>query len=60
MLVFALPLKVSPKHSPQFPWNLEKQTASDQRRAAWRKRGGFVVEFARKVRRKIREFSSNA
>jgi ectoine hydroxylase-related dioxygenase (phytanoyl-CoA dioxygenase family) len=60
ILAFALPLKVSPKLSPQFPWNAEKQTAGELRKQAWRKRGGFAVEFVHKVQRKVAQLTHSA
>jgi ectoine hydroxylase-related dioxygenase (phytanoyl-CoA dioxygenase family) len=60
ILAFALPLKINPKGSPQFPWNAEKQMASELRKQEWRKRGGFVVEFAHKVQRKVAQITHRA
>ena len=53
ILAFELPWEINPKLSPQFPWNAEKQMASEVRKQEWRKRGGFVVEFVHKVQRKV-------
>jgi len=47
---FALPTEGNPRLSPEFPWNLEKQTANQQRKKAWRLRGGVLTEIGRKVR----------
>jgi ectoine hydroxylase-related dioxygenase (phytanoyl-CoA dioxygenase family) len=53
ILGFALPVKSDYKLAQPFPWNQEKQTASEERKRAWRKRGGFAVEFVRKVQKKV-------
>jgi ectoine hydroxylase-related dioxygenase (phytanoyl-CoA dioxygenase family) len=47
---FELPIEGNPRLSPEFPWNVEKQTANQQRKKAWRRRGGVFTEVARKVR----------
>jgi ectoine hydroxylase-related dioxygenase (phytanoyl-CoA dioxygenase family) len=47
---FALPVWGNPRLSPEFPWNIEKQTAAQQRKKAWRRRGGVLLEVARKLR----------
>ena len=60
VLAFALPLKISPKLSPQFAWNLDKQTASERRKQEWRRRGGFVTEFVHKVGRKVAQITHSA
>ncbi len=54
ILGFEVPTKGVPKMSPEFPWNLEKQTANKKRKQAWRMRGGVFVEVGRKIRRKLR------
>jgi len=46
-----VPPKQSPRRYPNFPWNEEKQTASLERKRAWRKRGGVLVELGRKLAR---------
>lgn len=53
ILGFMLPTKGRPKFSPEFQWNLEKQTANKERKLAWRRRGGIVVEVLRKIRARI-------
>jgi ectoine hydroxylase-related dioxygenase (phytanoyl-CoA dioxygenase family) len=60
ILAFALPLEINPKLSPQFPWNAEKQMASEGRKQQWRKRGGFVAEFVHKVERKVAQIRHSA
>jgi ectoine hydroxylase-related dioxygenase (phytanoyl-CoA dioxygenase family) len=60
ILAFATPLKVNPKLSPQFPWNAEKQVASEMRKKDWRRRGGFVVEFVHKVQRRMAKLTHSA
>ena len=60
ILAFATPLKINPKLSPQFPWNAEKQMASEERKKVWRKQGGFVAEFVHKVQRKVAQLSGGA
>jgi ectoine hydroxylase-related dioxygenase (phytanoyl-CoA dioxygenase family) len=60
ILAFATPLKISPKLSPQFPWNAEKQMISEERKKVWRKQGGFVAEFVHKVQRKVAQFTGSA
>ncbi|MDR3403838.1 MAG: phytanoyl-CoA dioxygenase family protein [Chthoniobacter sp.] len=47
---FALPTEGNPRLSPEFSWNVEKQTANQQRKKAWRMRGGVLTEIGRKVR----------
>lgn len=47
---FTLPVKGNPRLSPEFPWNVEKQTAAQQRKKAWRRRGGVLQEVVRKLR----------
>jgi ectoine hydroxylase-related dioxygenase (phytanoyl-CoA dioxygenase family) len=60
ILAFALPMETNPKLSPQFPWNAEKQMASEVRKQEWRKRGGFVVELVHKVERKVAQIRHSA
>jgi ectoine hydroxylase-related dioxygenase (phytanoyl-CoA dioxygenase family) len=49
ILAFEVPPK--PRAVPrEFPWNDEKQTDDQARKKAWRKRGGVLVEAARKLR----------
>jgi ectoine hydroxylase-related dioxygenase (phytanoyl-CoA dioxygenase family) len=49
ILAFEIPPK--PRETPRtFPWNDEKQTDDQARKKAWRKRGGVLVEAARKLR----------
>lgn len=38
----------------RFAWNEEKQTDAQARRRAWRRRGGVLVEIARRVRHRLR------
>ena len=50
---YILAFEVPPKPSAQqrsFYWNHEKQTASLERKRHWRKRGGILIEFGRKLR----------
>ncbi len=47
---FMLPVQGNPRLSPEFPWNLEKQTANQERKKSWRRRGGVFLEVARKIR----------
>lgn len=50
---YVLAFEVPPKPRAtgrSFYWNHDKQTANHGRRARWRRRGGIVVEFGRKVR----------
>jgi ectoine hydroxylase-related dioxygenase (phytanoyl-CoA dioxygenase family) len=60
ILGFALPVKSDYKLAQPFPWNSEKQTASEERKRAWRKRGGFAVEFVRKVQKKVTKLTHSA
>jgi ectoine hydroxylase-related dioxygenase (phytanoyl-CoA dioxygenase family) len=60
ILGFALPVKPDYKLAKPFPWNSEKQTASEERKRAWRKRGGFAVEFVRKVQNKVKKLTHSA
>jgi ectoine hydroxylase-related dioxygenase (phytanoyl-CoA dioxygenase family) len=60
ILGFALPVKSDYKLAQPFPWNAEKQTASEERKRAWRKRGGFAVEFVRKVQKKVIKLTHSA
>jgi ectoine hydroxylase-related dioxygenase (phytanoyl-CoA dioxygenase family) len=60
ILGFALPVKSDYKLAQPFPWNAEKKMASEQRKQAWRKRGGFAVEFVRKIRRKVTKLTHRA
>jgi len=60
ILAFALPVKPDYKFARPFPWNLEKQTASEQRKRDWRKRGGFAVEFVRKIQKKVTKLTHDA
>ena len=60
ILAFATPLKINPKLSAQFPWNAEKQMASEERKKVWRKQGGFVAEFVHKVQRKVAQLTGSA
>jgi ectoine hydroxylase-related dioxygenase (phytanoyl-CoA dioxygenase family) len=60
ILGFALPVKSDYKLAEPFPWNSEKQTASEERKRAWRKRGGFAVEFVRKVRKKVTKLTHSS
>ena len=53
ILGFQLPVAGNPKFSPEFHWNLEKQTANKLRKRAWRRRGGVVVEVFRKLRARL-------
>ncbi len=55
ILGFAVPPKGNPKLSPDFSWNEEKQTADKERKMAWRKRGGIVVEIVRKIKARLFE-----
>jgi ectoine hydroxylase-related dioxygenase (phytanoyl-CoA dioxygenase family) len=49
ILAFEIPPK--PSANPRsFYWNLEKQTANLDRKRRWRKNGGILVEFGRKLR----------
>jgi ectoine hydroxylase-related dioxygenase (phytanoyl-CoA dioxygenase family) len=49
ILAFEIPpkLRATPR---TFPWNDEKKTDDQARKRAWRKRGGVLVEAARKLR----------
>jgi ectoine hydroxylase-related dioxygenase (phytanoyl-CoA dioxygenase family) len=60
ILGFALPVKSDYKLAQPFPWNAEKQTASEERKRVWRKRGGFAVEFVRKVQKKVIKLTHSA
>jgi ectoine hydroxylase-related dioxygenase (phytanoyl-CoA dioxygenase family) len=60
ILGFALPVKSDYKLARPFPWNSEKQTASEERKRVWRKRGGFVVELVRKVQKKVTKLTHKA
>ena len=60
ILAFALPVKGDYKFAQPFPWNTEKQTVSEERKRAWRKRGGFAVEFVRKIRKKVTKLTHSA
>jgi ectoine hydroxylase-related dioxygenase (phytanoyl-CoA dioxygenase family) len=60
ILAFALPVKSDYKLAQPFPWNAEKQTASEQRKQLWRKRGGFAVEFLRKIQKKVAKLTHSA
>jgi ectoine hydroxylase-related dioxygenase (phytanoyl-CoA dioxygenase family) len=60
ILAFALPMKSDYKLAQPFPWNAEKQTASEQRKRLWRKRGGFAVEFLRKIQKKVAKLTHSA
>jgi ectoine hydroxylase-related dioxygenase (phytanoyl-CoA dioxygenase family) len=60
ILGFALPVKSDYKFAQPFPWNMEKQTASDERKRTWRKNGGFAVEFLRKIRKKVTKLTHSA
>jgi ectoine hydroxylase-related dioxygenase (phytanoyl-CoA dioxygenase family) len=60
ILGFALPVKNDYKLAQPFPWNTEKKMASEQRKQAWRKRGGFAVELVRKIRRKVTKLTHRA
>lgn len=44
-----VPPATSPRRSPHFPWNAEKQTANLARKRAWRRRGGVLVELRRRL-----------
>lgn len=50
ILGFEIPPKLSGE-TRDFPWLKEKQTANKERRKNWRRKGGFVVEVIRKLRR---------
>jgi ectoine hydroxylase-related dioxygenase (phytanoyl-CoA dioxygenase family) len=60
ILAFALPVKSDYKLAKPFPWNTEKQTASEERKKEWRKRGGFAVEFVRKIQKKVTKITHGA
>jgi ectoine hydroxylase-related dioxygenase (phytanoyl-CoA dioxygenase family) len=60
ILAFALPVKSDYNLAQPFPWNVEKQTASEQRKKLWRKRGGFAVEFVRKLQKKVTKLTHRA
>ncbi len=49
ILAFEIPpkLRATPR---DFYWNKDKQTAGLQRKRLWRKRGGVLIEFGRKLR----------
>jgi ectoine hydroxylase-related dioxygenase (phytanoyl-CoA dioxygenase family) len=49
ILAFEVPPKLR-EQPREFPWNDEKQTDDQARKRAWRKRGGVLVEAARKLR----------
>ena len=49
ILAFEVPPRPSTRQR-SFYWNHDKQTAGLERKRRWRKRGGIVVEFFRKVR----------
>lgn len=49
--ILAFEVPPQPRATPrEFPWNDEKQTEDQARKKAWRKRGGVLVEAARKLR----------
>jgi ectoine hydroxylase-related dioxygenase (phytanoyl-CoA dioxygenase family) len=60
ILGFALPVKSDYNLAKPFPWNTEKQMASEQRKRVWRKRGGFAVEFLRKIQKKVTKLTHSA
>jgi len=60
ILAFALPVKGDPKLARPFPWNIEKQTASYQRRKAWQMRGGYAIELVHKFQKKIKRLTHKA
>jgi ectoine hydroxylase-related dioxygenase (phytanoyl-CoA dioxygenase family) len=60
ILGFALPVSPDYKLAQPFPWNTEKQTASEERKRVWRSRGGFAVEFVRKIRKKVTKLTHSA
>jgi ectoine hydroxylase-related dioxygenase (phytanoyl-CoA dioxygenase family) len=60
ILAFGVPVKSYYKHARPFPWNIEKQTASEERKRVWRSRGGFAVEFARKLQKKLTQLTHGA
>lgn len=49
ILAFEVPPKPSTRQR-DFYWNRDKQTAGLDRKRHWRKRGGMLIEFARKLR----------
>ena len=49
ILAFEIPPKPSHRQR-NFYWNQEKQTANLDRKRQWRKRGGILIEFGRKLR----------
>ena len=49
ILAFEVPPKPSTRQR-DFYWNRDKQTAGLDRKRQWRKRGGMLIEFARKLR----------
>jgi ectoine hydroxylase-related dioxygenase (phytanoyl-CoA dioxygenase family) len=60
ILAFGVPVKGYHKVARPFPWNIENQTASEQRKRAWRSSGGFALEFVRKVRKKVTQLTHSA
>ncbi len=50
ILGFEVPPKLC-EQKREFPWLEEKQTANSERRKNWRRKGGFLVEAMRKLRR---------
>jgi len=60
ILGFALPVNADYKFAQPFPWNTEKQTASEERKRVWRSRGGFAVEFVRKIQKKVTKLTHSA
>jgi len=49
ILAFEIPPKPSTRHR-DFYWNRDKQTAGLDRKRRWRKQGGILIEFGRKLR----------